>query len=105
MEHKSMNPLFVAAWLFVICVSVIDGYLLLQNRDVIEAFEQNPLGMILLEMNGGQIWLFLSLKLLGTILTSMLLLLTYQCFARLGLFMVLSVAGFQFGLLVYLHSN
>ena len=53
-------------------------------------------------MNGGKVWLFLLLKLFGTILACMLLLMDYQWKPYLGLAIAVSVASFQFGLLLYL---
>jgi hypothetical protein len=102
MVLKHINTVFAVAWIFVILVSVIDAYLLLQNRDIIGSFERNPLGNALLAINGGKVWLFLSLKLLGTILTSAALILIFQHNNTLGLVVALAVACFQFGLLVFL---
>ncbi len=102
MVIKAIPGLFVTAWLFIILVSAFDGHLFYQNRDVIGHFEQNPLGQLLLVINGGKVWLFLMLKLLGTILTSAILLVIYHRHKPLGLLIALSLASFQFGLLIYL---
>lgn len=102
MGLKRVKGVFAAGWIFVILVSVIDGYLLLQNRDVIGSFEKNPLGNALLAINGGKVWLFLVLKLLGTILSATALVLVFQHNNVLGLVVVLTIACFQFGLLIFL---
>ena len=54
--------LFLCSWLFVICVSVHDGLLVLANRGLMAAFERNPAGRILIAWNGGDIWLLLAAK-------------------------------------------
>ena len=100
---KTLHWLFRLAWLFVILVSVFDGYLVWHNREVISEFEQNPAGRALLGMADGGIWILLSIKSLGTVLASMWLLLIYRKSASIGIVIALSLAGFQFGLLIYLY--
>ncbi len=84
-------------------LAVIDGYLVLTCREVIGDFERNPAGIALLAISGGQVWLFLSLKVLGTILACMWLLIIFGKNPRLGLVIALSIASFQFGLLIFLQ--
>ena len=103
MISKAINGLFAFAWIFVMTVSVIDEYLLLHCREVIGHYERNPVGFALLAIGGGQAWLFLLLKLLGTIFACMLLLVIYRKNPRLGLIIALPLAIFQLGLLIYLH--
>ena len=98
------NLLFALCWFFVIFVSVLDGYLLMHTREVIGDLERNPLGLALLSINGGQVWLFLSLKLVGTILACMWLLVIHRKNSRLGLVIAISLALFQFGLLIFLRN-
>ncbi|MEQ1831247.1 MAG: hypothetical protein ABL921_35195 [Pirellula sp.] len=100
---KGWNSLFAYAWLFIIFVSVFDGYLLVQTREVIGDMERNPAGLMFLAMNGGKVWLFLLMKLFGTILACMLLLMVYQWKPYVGLVIAASVASLQFGLLLYLN--
>ncbi len=100
---KNLDKLFAIAWFFVMFVSVIDGYLLLQNREVIRAMERNPMGLALLELAGGEVWLFLALKLIGTVLACTWLLVIYRVNSKIGMAIALVLAGFQFGLLLFLH--
>lgn len=100
---NATNRLFVLAWFFTILVSVVDGYLLLYCRDVIEHTERNPIGVALLAMNDGQVWVFLSLKLLGTILACTILLVLFRRNRRIGLPIAVAIACLQLGLLLYLH--
>ena len=99
-----MNGWFRIAWVLVIVVSAIDGHLFFRNRDVIHQFEKNPLGILLLEMNDGSVWLFLLLKFLGTILVSALLLVIYCQRPSLGFIIALCLSIFQLALLYYLCS-
>src|SRR5262245_29434386 len=54
---RRVSPLFIALWLFVIFVSVFDGYLAIRFRDDLHKYELNPLGRMLIQLNGGQVWL------------------------------------------------
>ena len=102
MMASKMNVVFALSWSFVILVSVLDGYLLLYTRDVIGDSERNPVGLALLAINGGQVWLFLLLKLIGTVLVSMWLLVIHRKNPRRGLMIVIPIACFQLGLLIFL---
>lgn len=99
---SKMNVVFALSWSFVIFVSVLDGYLLMHTREVIGDTERNPVGLALLAINGGQVWLFLSLKLIGTILASMWLLVIHRKNPRRRLMIAISLACFQLGLLIFL---
>ena len=95
--------LFLCSWLFVICVSVHDGLLVLANRGLMAAFERNPAGRILIAWNGGDIWLLLAAKALGTVCVAALLLLLFWSRWQLGFVVCSALAAFQFGLLLYLQ--
>ncbi|MEQ1824527.1 MAG: hypothetical protein ABL921_01205 [Pirellula sp.] len=103
MVTKTTDRLFTIAWVFIIFVSVFDGYLVFQCREVIGDFERNPAGLILLAINGGQVWLFLFMKLLGTIFACMWLLVIYRKHPHHALAIALPLAGLQCGLLFFLH--
>lgn len=95
--------IFRLAWTFVIAVSVFDAYLVLQLRDVIQDTERNPLGRVLIQAANGSVWLFLLVKLSGTVVACMTLLVIFRSNRRLGLIIALAVALFQLGLLFYLR--
>lgn len=103
--RKVMDKVFATAWMFVLLVSVIDGYLVWNCREVIEHFERNPAGQVLLSLSGGHVGPFLFVKSLGTMLACMWLLVIYRSHARLGLIVVMSVAVFQLSLLIFLHTQ
>ena len=93
---------FFYLWLFIAAVSVHDGYLVALHRDVIGSTEQNPLGRYLIELNGGQIWVFLGAKAVGTVIGCGLMLMLHHLRPRLGLAVARPVAVLQLALLLYL---
>jgi hypothetical protein len=97
-----LAALFVALWLFVIFVSVFDGYLVVRFRHEMHQTELNPLGRILIRLNGGQVWLLLAAKFVGTVATATVVLLLYGRWPRLGITVAGVVAGFQLWLLLFL---
>jgi hypothetical protein len=103
--RRLMDLTFATAWMFVLLVSVIDGYLVWYCREVIEHFERNPVGQALLSLSGGHVGPFLFVKSLGTMLACMWLLVIYRTHARLGFIVVMSVAAFQLSLLIFLHTQ
>jgi hypothetical protein len=94
--------LFVALWLFVIFVSVFDGYLVVRFRDELHNTELNPLGRLLIQLNGGQVWLLLAAKFAGTVAAATLVLLIYGRWPRVGMAVAGIIASFQLCLLLFL---
>jgi hypothetical protein len=92
-------------WLFIVFVSVHDGYLVLANRQVMWSEEQNPFARWLIETSGRDIWVFLAFKTAGTVLVASLLLVLYSFRQRLGWVACAATAAFQLGLLAYLYSS
>jgi hypothetical protein len=93
---------FFALWAFVIFVSVLDGYLVLTNREYIAEFEMNPVGQALLKWNGGDVWLLLGVKAAGTVLACTIVLMLYWSRPRLGLWIAGTLAILQGLLLAFL---
>ena len=58
--RKVMDYVFATAWMFVLLVSVIDGYLVWYCREVIEHYELNPAGQALLSLSSGHVAPFCS---------------------------------------------
>ena len=96
------TPWFVALWLFVIFVSVYDGYLAVRFRDELHKYELNPVGRLLIQLNGGQVWLLVAAKFAGTVLAATLVLLIYGRWPRVGLAIAGVVACLQLCLLLFL---
>jgi hypothetical protein len=89
-------------WLFIVAVSVHDGYLVMANRTSMWFAERNPLGRWLIHANGGDVWLLLAAKAFGTVGVASFLLTLYSFRPRLAWTACAATAAFQFGLLVYL---
>lgn len=96
------RAMFAGLWLFIVCVSVHDAYLVVLNRQVIHETELNPVGMRLLQFAGGDLWALLAAKTTGTVLVSTALLLLFWHNRRLGWVVAASLAGFQLALLLFL---
>ena len=96
--------LFFGVWLFVIGASVHDGFLVLANRDVMLNDERNPVGRWLVERNGGDVWLLLAVKAIGTIAAATLLLVLFWTAPRLAWIACTAVAALQVVLLLWLYQ-
>jgi hypothetical protein len=65
----SAGTLFLGGlWLLIGLVGALDTYLTVRFRDVMFAVEENPLGRLLIRLGGGDVSLFVGLKVAGTIL-------------------------------------
>ncbi|MEY4185244.1 MAG: hypothetical protein RIT02_278 [Planctomycetota bacterium] len=86
----------------IAAVSAYDCWLTLRFREVMLETEQNPIGLWLIEVASGEVWLFLQFKAAGTL---MVLLLLFWMFLRNLKFTFTvsgSIASGQTALLVYL---
>ena len=99
-----MKRTFLFMWLFIVGVSVHDGYLVLACRTAMAEEELNPLGRWLIHWNGGDIWLFLTVKTLGTLSVSSLLLWLYWLRPRLGWTTCAGICMVQAVLLIFLYQ-
>ena len=88
--------------LFIMAVSVHDAILVVLNADVILDVERNPVGRWLIELQRGDIWLFVVTKFLGTAVVCSILVMLYEFRVRHGLLAAGGVASFQMVLLCYL---
>ena len=93
---------FAALWLFVIFVSVLDGYLAIRFRHELHATELNPVGRWLIQLNGGQVWLLLAAKFSGTVAAGAIVLLVYGRRPSMGFGLTAALAAFQLWLLWFL---
>ena len=94
--------IFGVCCLVVAVVSVHDAALVALNHEVIGDFERNPVGRWLLELQGGEVWLFIFVKLAATALVCAVLITVYQHCRRYGLVTAAALASFQLMLLCYL---
>ena len=88
--------------ILIAAISVHDALLVVVNHDEIGDMEQNPMGCWLLALNGGEVGLFVLVKLATTALACVLLIDLYERWQRGGLMVVAGVAGVQTVLLGYL---
>jgi hypothetical protein len=93
---------FYGLWLFVMLVSVFDGFLSLRYRHSLPNLELNPIGQTLLAANDGRVWYLLLAKFVGTVLACAILLLIHHIRPHLGLLICLILAALQFCLLLFL---
>jgi|SRR6188768_1424050 len=99
----NMNWAFLIMWLFVVVVSVHDGYLALIYRPTLPSLEVNPFGRWLINANDGGVALLLLVKGLGTFCAAALLLLLYWARPRRGWIVCAATALFQLALLLFLY--
>ena len=98
------QPFFAAILVYVCAVSVYDGYLVVRTGDMIRDFEQNPIGLLLINCNGGNPSLFLVAKGAGTLLVLYLLRRLNRRSQRLARPVTFAIALFQSGLLIFLEK-
>lgn len=99
---RGTTLLFAICLAIVTLVSVHDAVLIVINHRIIGEFEENPIGSFLLNIQGGQVWLFFCTKLLGTSLVIAVLVTLYEYRRSMGMICVLALSVFQLGLLSYL---
>ena len=95
--------IFGVCCVWIAAVSVHDAVLVVVYQDMIERHEQNPVGRWLIQVGGGEVWLFLLAKLAGTAAVCTVLARLYQSRRYLALPVAVPVASFQLLLLCYLH--
>ncbi|MGE3315514.1 MAG: hypothetical protein AB7O26_10395 [Planctomycetaceae bacterium] len=102
-----VNPatlLFAVALTYVALVSLYDGYLVIRTGDLIEEFEKNPVGLFLIQINGGDPTLFLAAKALGTLAVLAILTSLYHSVRRYACAATFALTVFQSGLLLFLET-
>lgn len=87
---------------FIAAVSVHDAALVVLNHSVILEYEQNPIGRWLIEVQGGEVWLFVGLKLLSTSAVCASLATLHGVARQMAWVAATSLAVFQMSLLCYL---
>jgi len=103
-EFRRWQLWFPAFIVIIAAVSIYDTYLIVRFEDSICCLEENPVGVWLLEIAGGEIGVFVRVKLAGTILVLSILMLMRKWRAP-NLFPVTSsIASCQTCLLIYLTA-
>lgn len=93
---------FAVCCLLVVAISVHDAMLVVLPRNVIHEFEQNPFGLWLIELQGGDVSLFVWIKFMGTSVVCTALIMLYQTRRRLAILVSSGLAMCQITLLWYL---
>ena len=94
--------IFLTLWLFVIFVSVLDGYLALRYRDTLWLHELNPVGRALLSLGDGHVWPLLAAKFAGTVIAAGVALWIFEQRPRWGITIAAYLALAQLCLLLFL---
>jgi len=92
---------FAALWLFIGAVSAIDTYLIFRFRDLMWRLEENPVGRYLIELDEGNVTVFILTKIAGTVVVMSVLAGLHVYRRRMSFPVTASVAAFQLRLLVY----
>jgi hypothetical protein len=99
------TSVFASLLLYVGSISAYDGYLVVRTGDMIGDFEQNPVGLALINYNAGDPTLFLHAKAAGTLLVLIALVVLNRHSQRLARPVAIAVALFQSGLLLFLENQ
>jgi hypothetical protein len=68
MFNKILKILIPTAWIFIALVASIDVYFAIKLQNELYNNELNPVGKWLMDMDGGDVALFMALKFLGTLI-------------------------------------
>lgn len=94
---------FLSFLMFIIVsVSIYDSYWTFKTADVILEYEKNPIGVMLIKADGGDVALFMTLKMIGTMLVILIIPLLYFFKKKMGLIVASFIASFQVMLFFYL---
>lgn len=101
-RRRDHLPMFYLMWGVIAAISVYDAVLVYLYRGVILDHEQNPIGLMLIKMHQGDVWVFVILKIALTSLVIAILAILYERLRRLAMPITTGVTAFQVGLLGYL---
>ena len=97
--------LFAGLWVFIGLVGSLDTFLTVKYRVVLPALEQNPMGNLLIRVDGQDVSLFVGCKMAGTIVAlGLLAWVGLHCRRSFALSIIVPVALGQLTLVFYLFS-
>lgn len=103
--YSFVNSLwFPVALAVIVGVSAYDTYLIIKFARCLIELEENPIGKWLIEINNGDVSVFVRSKIAGTILVASILLLMKRFQSRIVFPVTTSIASWQVGLLWYLTN-
>ncbi len=91
------------ATLLIGAVSAVDTYWSFKNQEILLEYEQNPVGRWLILLDGGDVALFMTAKMIGTLVVMCAIPLLYRFRPSWGLTVGISVGTFQLLLFFYLN--
>ena len=92
-------------WLAIGIISAIDIYWSIVYQDLLYAVELNPMGKLLISMDGGGVALFMSVKMFGTVAALGLLVVLYHWKKKYAWPAMTTIFALQFILLIYIGQN
>lgn len=95
--------IFTSLLILIGSVSSYDVYCSIKYQSTLLANEENPIGRLLIEMDGGDVALFMTVKMIGTTLVLLSLPYLRRRDAKLGWVSISCVAAFQTWLFFYLN--
>ena len=101
-EFRRWQLWFPVLFVIIAAVSLYDTYLIIRFEEVIYMMERNPMGRWLLEIAGGQVGVFVRVKLAGTLLVLSTLMFMWKWRAPMLFPITTSIASYQSCLMVYL---
>ena len=94
--------IFHFACFVIVLVSSIDIYWLSRNRDLIHEYERNPIGQYLLDLDRGDVSLFILCKTLGTYIVIVILYILFHYHKKYAIASTIILVIIQIILLFYL---
>ena len=89
--------MFVWIW----SVSMLDHYLTIKLSETINEYEKNPIGRFLLDADGGNVALFMTLKMIGLWLICLVLIFLYKWRPKYAMISAFVLSTIQLALILY----
>lgn len=99
---RRRTMVFASLWLFIGFVSAVDTYLTVKFQEHLQFVEENPVGLLLLNMANWDPSLLIGVKYMGSTMVLGFLTVLYLRNRRMGITVTAALAAFQFWLLCYL---
>ncbi len=97
-----VKTIFWTLFVVIAAVAAYDVYLSLKFQTTLYAMEENPLGRWLIAADNGDVALFLTVKMIGTMVVLLVLPAFYRFRRKLGMVTTSALAAFQTSLFCYL---
>jgi hypothetical protein len=97
-----VRTIFWTLFVIIAAVAAYDVYLSIKLQASLYAMEENPLGRWLIELDNGDVALFMTAKMIGTTVVLLLLPALYRYRRRIGMATVGGLASMQASLFCYL---